>query len=454
MNGNWYRPWLKAILLVVAGIGVMVSSACLGNSTKSCTAPASGSGTFTCTLTISPKATGGAAPGDGSLPNGSSVTSQLNGGPAGNFPLGATPPTTPVNATLVAVQTVGGTCVASQPVVLTSTSFRVDVPSGCPVGGSIIVKETLNPSGSGGGQVCQLLTPTFSGTRGPDSSNVCAAGFAVPPPGVALTVLKSASPSLATFGQPLTYTVTAQNGGFVPITAAQLSDPLPAGLSFQAVTTSQGSCSQASGTVTCQLGTLAAGGTATVQIMVTPLVTGTLTNTATVSGGGSPPMSGTVVTQVNPPGVGGAEPPVTGIPPLTIIGVPEVVNPNFPAVVTPPQQTAPQQTNPQQTTPAQQTTPLITVYPPNNNGQPGSQQLLPGCNQVTIGSAAGTAVSAIAARVNPPVVVAIYRFNNQLQRYQAGYFAMTGAPIDFSTTRGGIESYQICVSAPATISTG
>jgi len=267
------------------------------------------------------------------------------------------------------------------------------------------------------------------------------------PTGAPLTVLKTASPNPATFGQPLTFTVTVQNSGAAPVTAAQLSDPLPAGVAFQSVTTSQGSCSQAGGTVTCSLGTLTPGSTVTVTITVTPLVTGTLTNTATVSGGAAP-ASGTVMTQVNPPGVGGAEPPVTGIPPLTIIGVPEVLNPNFPVVVTPPQQTAPGGQ------PAQRTTPLITVYPPGNNGRPGSQQLFAGCNEVVIGSAAGTAVSAIAGRVSPPVVVSIYRYNNQLQRYQAGYFAMTGAPIDFSTTRGGIESYQICVSAPATISTG
>jgi len=270
-----------------------------------------------------------------------------------------------------------------------------------------------------------------------------------------LTVLKTASPNPAAFGQPLTYTVTVQSGGTLPVTAAQLSDPLPAGVTFQSVTTSQGSCSQASGTVTCQLGPLPTGSAATVTITVTPLVTGTLSNTATVTSPGSPPASGTAVTQVQGVTAGGAEPPVTGQPPLSVIGVPEVINPNFPVVVIPLQQSTPQQTVPQQTTPVQQPSFLINVYPPGNSGQPGSQQLVVGCNQVTISSPAGTAVSAIAARVTPAgAVVSIYRFSNNLQRYQAGYFAMVGAPIDFSTTGGGFESYQVCVNQPATITSG
>jgi hypothetical protein len=47
------------------------------------------------------------------------------------------------------------------------------------------------------------------------------------------------------------------------------------------VTTTQGSCTSS---VTCTLGTLASGGTATITITVTPQVKKTLTNTATVTG--------------------------------------------------------------------------------------------------------------------------------------------------------------------------
>jgi len=120
-----------------------------------------------------------------------------------------------------------------------------------------------------------LLTPA---TLAPATPLTCTAQPAA-------VVLKTANPNPATFGQPLTYTVTVQNSGAVPTTALQLSDPLPAGVTFQSVTTTAGSCSQAGGTVSCSLGTLPAGGSATVTIRVTPLVTGTLTNTATVRDG-------------------------------------------------------------------------------------------------------------------------------------------------------------------------
>src|SRR5262245_55998558 len=64
-----------------------------------------------------------------------------------------------------------------------------------------------------------------------------------------------------------------------------VTDTLPAGVGFVSATASQGSCSQASGTVTCTLGGLGNGATATVTITVTaPGQAGTITNTAAVSG--------------------------------------------------------------------------------------------------------------------------------------------------------------------------
>ena len=63
--------------------------------------------------------------------------------------------------------------------------------------------------------------------------------------------------------------------------AVTVSDPLPAGVTFVSATPSVGSCSGTS-TVTCSLGTLASGASATVTIVVTPSA-GPLSNTATVS---------------------------------------------------------------------------------------------------------------------------------------------------------------------------
>ena len=59
-----------------------------------------------------------------------------------------------------------------------------------------------------------------------------------------------------------------------------VTDTLPGGLAFVSATPSQGTCQQASGTVTCALGSLAVGANATVGITATTSALGTLTDTA------------------------------------------------------------------------------------------------------------------------------------------------------------------------------
>ena len=62
-----------------------------------------------------------------------------------------------------------------------------------------------------------------------------------------------------------------------------VTDTLPSGVTFDSATPSQGTCSQASGTVTCTLGTINNGGNATVSIKVTPQAQGPITNQASVA---------------------------------------------------------------------------------------------------------------------------------------------------------------------------
>jgi uncharacterized repeat protein (TIGR01451 family) len=106
---------------------------------------------------------------------------------------------------------------------------------------------------------------------------------------VDMAISKSGSPSPATTGQTLTYTLKATNSsaGPDPAFGVVVSDNLPSGVTFQSAATSQGSCSNSSGKVTCNLGTIAKGSSATVTIKVTPSVSGSVTNTATVSSSGS-----------------------------------------------------------------------------------------------------------------------------------------------------------------------
>ena len=85
-------------------------------------------------------------------------------------------------------------------------------------------------------------------------------------------------------GQPLTYTLTvAERRAVGRDRRDQLTDTLPAGVTFDSATPSQGTLLQSSGTVTCHLGTIASGANATVSIKVTPQAQGSITNQASVT---------------------------------------------------------------------------------------------------------------------------------------------------------------------------
>jgi len=101
-----------------------------------------------------------------------------------------------------------------------------------------------------------------------------------------LSVTKADSPDPVNVGDNLTYIIHVANHGPQP-TDVTLTDTLPPQVTFVSATPSQGSCSGTS-TVTCNLGPMASGGSATVTIVVNvPLTTpaGTvLRNTAQVNG--------------------------------------------------------------------------------------------------------------------------------------------------------------------------
>jgi uncharacterized repeat protein (TIGR01451 family) len=99
-----------------------------------------------------------------------------------------------------------------------------------------------------------------------------------------LAITKADSPDPVRVREPLTYTLAVTNNGPSPTTGVIVTDTLPGGVTFGSASASQGSCSQTAGTVTCPLGNLANGASATVTITVTPTATGTLTNTASVDG--------------------------------------------------------------------------------------------------------------------------------------------------------------------------
>ena len=102
-------------------------------------------------------------------------------------------------------------------------------------------------------------------------------------PSADLAVVKTASPDPVVVGNHLTYTITVANSGPDDASNVGVADTLPAGVHFVSATPSQGTCTGTS-TVSCSLGTLANGLSATVTIVVTPTAPGTVVNTASTTG--------------------------------------------------------------------------------------------------------------------------------------------------------------------------
>jgi uncharacterized repeat protein (TIGR01451 family) len=90
-------------------------------------------------------------------------------------------------------------------------------------------------------------------------------------------------PAFAQSGGTITYVITVHNGGPANATNVTVNDPLPAGETLVSATPSQGSCGD---NVTCNLGPIASGGSATVKIVVTVTAASgsTVCNSARTSG--------------------------------------------------------------------------------------------------------------------------------------------------------------------------
>jgi len=110
---------------------------------------------------------------------------------------------------------------------------------------------------------------------------LAAPAFGAPDPDLKLT--GTASPSLVSVGELLTIQLTITNGGTASASGVTLADTISSNATFFSVTPSQGSYTQTNGTVTCSLGLLDVGATATVKIVLTPGPFGMLTNSASVS---------------------------------------------------------------------------------------------------------------------------------------------------------------------------
>jgi uncharacterized repeat protein (TIGR01451 family) len=165
---------------------------------------------------------------------------------------------------------------------------------GCSAAANIVTCPT-GPLASGASQLIHIVvTATAAGpapntacVKGNDiddnTANDCATVTTEIQPKVADLSITKTGPAFAQSGTNITYNIGVHNGGPAPATGVTVNDPLPAGETLVSATPSQGTCS---GTVTCNLGSIPNGGSATIKIVVTVTAAcgSTVTNTATVSG--------------------------------------------------------------------------------------------------------------------------------------------------------------------------
>ncbi|MFC4820680.1 DUF7507 domain-containing protein [Dokdonella ginsengisoli] len=172
-------------------------------------------------------------------------------------------------AVCAAPNVAGNAVSGSIPTLPANGSVTITITGTAPVGAQTLT-NTAGVTVPGG---------TTDPTPGDDTSTVTTEVGSAADIAVSKTV-DNAAPNV---GETVTFTVTAANQGPNDATGVQVTDGLPAGLTFVSATPSQGTYDSASGLWT--VGALADGASATLQISATVTQPGAIVNTATRTGG-------------------------------------------------------------------------------------------------------------------------------------------------------------------------
>jgi uncharacterized repeat protein (TIGR01451 family) len=180
--------------------------------------------------------------------------------------------TLPAGLTPTAAAGTGWTCsIVAQTVTCTSTAVVASNGSFPPI--SITVSVTQSAASS------VTNTATVSGGGEVNTANDTANDLTNIVSRADIAVAKIASSGTVTIGSNVTFTVTVTNNGPSDATGVQITDPLPAGLTYVSSTPSQGTYT--SGTGLWDIGAMASGASVTLALTATVTTTGALTNTAT-----------------------------------------------------------------------------------------------------------------------------------------------------------------------------
>lgn len=185
--------------------------------------------------------------------------------------------TLPAGATFLSAAVSQGACVHTNGIVLCTVGDVAGV-FGSPVVISAVITARLNQAGIASNLVSVAgYSPdefSFDNTALVTTTVATAAD---------LVLTLKASPNPVLLSNNVTYAMTVTNRGPSPAGSTTVTNTLPEGVNFISASTSQGSCSQASGKVTCTLGNLAANAGATITILARASVVGPQTNVANVT---------------------------------------------------------------------------------------------------------------------------------------------------------------------------
>jgi uncharacterized repeat protein (TIGR01451 family) len=183
----------------------------------------------------------------------------------------------PANTSFVSAIASQGSCTGTASVVCTLGTI-LD-------GGTATVTLTVNVDVSlaGGSTISNTATVTSTTADPNPVNNSSTFTTNITGGSVDLAIVKTASAPPYGTGFPITWTIGVSNAGPAPAAGVVVTDTIPAGTSFVSATPTQGTCTGTS-TVTCNLGTLASGGAASISLVLNlPATAGPLSNVASVT---------------------------------------------------------------------------------------------------------------------------------------------------------------------------